>query len=260
VRQIYYRLVGAYGFPKTEEFYAKLCHHLTNARRAGFVPFNAIRDDGVTTIRMEHFENEDAFRLAMRRKAEGYRRNMLARQRVHVEVWCEASGMIVQLAKVAHRYSVPVYSSSGFDSLTAKKDLADRICEIGKPTVILHLGDYDPSGESVFKAVAEDVAAFVDADRPHGFVNVNFRRIALTAEQVKSFNLPTSPAKATDTRSKSWVGETCQLEALAPDQIAALLDEALDGLLDTKTFNEDFRLEREERERLTRLLLTGPTS
>jgi hypothetical protein len=160
VRQIYYRLVGAKGYPKTEAFYNTLCHHLANCRRARVIPFSAIRDDGVTTVDMQHFNDEEHFKEHIRLLGERYIRNKLSAQSIHIEVWCEAAGMIFQLADVAHRYSVEVYSSSGFDSLTAKKNLADRICRIGKPAVILHLGDYDPSGESIFESVAEDVAAF----------------------------------------------------------------------------------------------------
>src|SRR5919106_6121996 len=144
----------------------------------------------------------------------------MAPQPNHLEVWCEAAGMLPQLVAVAERYSVRCYSSSGFDSLTAKKRLADRICAMGKPAVILHLGDFDPSGESIFETIAEDVAAFVHADRPHGLVTVQFERVALTEEQVELYSLETAPPKASDTRAKSWSGGTCQLEALAPDQIA----------------------------------------
>lgn len=35
VRQIFYRLVGAYGYEKTERAYARLCEYLVRARRAG---------------------------------------------------------------------------------------------------------------------------------------------------------------------------------------------------------------------------------
>ena len=59
VRQIYYRLVGAHGYPKTETFYGTLCHHLANARRARVIPFSAVRDDGVTTVEMQHFNDEE---------------------------------------------------------------------------------------------------------------------------------------------------------------------------------------------------------
>ncbi len=166
--------------------------------------------------------------------------------------------MILQLAEVAHEYSVQVYSSSGFDSLTAKKRLADRICQVGKPAIILHLGDFDPSGASMFDVIGEDVGKFVLADRPHGMVTAEFRRVALTAEQVKDYGLPTAPAKATDSRAKAWSGETCQLEALAPDQIAELLRDAIEHIVDRDLINLDLEDEAEERTELARLLLPAP--
>ncbi|HWA17736.1 MAG TPA: hypothetical protein VG757_01955 [Devosia sp.] len=254
MRQIFYRLVGAHDFPKTETFYGTLCHHLANARRARVIPFDAIRDDGVTTVRMEHFDDEDHFRRHVRYLGENCRRNLMATQPLHLEVWCEAAGMIHQLAAVAHRYSIRVYSSSGFDSLTAKKAIADRICETAKPAVILHLGDFDPSGESIFEAVAEDVEEFVEADRTWGEVFVNFERVALTGKQVKAFDLPTAPARATDSRSKSWSGETCQLEALTPTQIAEILEAAIERWIAPVQMIFDRRAEADERTRLTRLL------
>lgn len=255
VRQVFYRLVGAHGYDKTETAYKNLCHHVANARRGGWLSFDAIRDDGVTTVPFSRYANADAFLLEQRDRAKGYRRDLMATQPLHIEVWCEAAGMINQLARVAHRYSVPVYSSSGFDSLTAKKGMADRICEIGKAAVILHLGDHDPSGASIFESVAEDVEAFVMADRPHGLVNVRFERVALTSEQVWRYNLPTAPAKATDSRSRAWAGETCQLEALSPSQIAEILDWAIFKLLDTDKLAAAEVAESQERENLTRLLL-----
>ena len=48
VRQIFYRLVGAHGYDKTEQAYARLGEHLNRARRAGLIEFDAIRDDGIT--------------------------------------------------------------------------------------------------------------------------------------------------------------------------------------------------------------------
>jgi hypothetical protein len=256
VRQVFYRLNGAHGYPKTETFYKSLCHHVANARRGGALSFDAIRDDGVVTIPMHHYATADDFLHEQRRRVQGYRRDLMADQPMHIEVWCEAAGMIGQLARVAHRYSVNVYSSSGFDSLTAKKAISDRICAVGKPAVILHLGDFDPSGASIFESAAEDVAAFVAADRPHGLVSAKFKRVALTADQVRRYGLPTAPAKVTDSRSKAWAGETCQLEALSPSQIADILDGAILQLLDTDRLVDAEIAGEREREDLTRMLLT----
>lgn len=257
-RQIFYRLIGAYGYEKTEAFYGKLCHHIAMARRGRMIPFKSIRDDGVTTFNMEHFDDADDFRAHLRLKAKNYQRNLLASQAVHVEVWCEAAGMLPQLYRVASKCSVQVYSSSGFDSLSAKKMIAERVCEQEKRAVILHLGDYDPSGVAMFNAAAEDVTAFVMADRPHGLVNVEFRRVCLTADQVKQFKLPTAPAKTTDSRTKSWSGETCQLEALAPDQIASLLQTAIEEVLNLDLIDADLAIEAVERIELIKLLLPAP--
>ncbi|AQR63331.1 hypothetical protein BZG35_03465 [Brevundimonas sp. LM2] len=248
-------MIGAHDYEKSEGFYRKLCHHLVNARRGGVVPFHAIRDDGVMTIRMDRYADADAFLVDQRRRAARFKRNLMASQPFHLEVWCEASGMIHQLASVAHQYSVAVFSSSGFDSLTAKKAIADRICDIGKPAVILHLGDYDPSGESIFRSVAEDVEAFVRKDRPNYLVRAEFQRVALTEDQVIRYRLPTALAKATDSRAKAWTGETCQLEALTPAQIADILETAINDHLDEEQLIRDQVAEELEREDLTRLLI-----
>ena len=257
-RQIFYRMVGAHGYDKTEAAYGRLCHHLANARRGQLIPFDAIRDDGVTTYRLGHFDDKDAFLRHVRYLGRNYTRNKLADQEHHIEVWCEAAGMLPQLHDVAKPFSVPVYSSGGFDSLTAKKDLAERICLNEKPTVILHLGDLDPSGVSIFDSVAEDVAAFVEADRPWGTITVAFERVALTPEQVREYDLPTAPPKATDSRSKGWDGGTCQLEALPPNVIADILREAIERHINHEMLDHDQKLEELERQEIQRLLLPAP--
>ena len=257
VRQIFYRLVGAYGEPKTESFYARVCEHVANARRAHLIPFQAIRDDGGSVMRQEHFLDADDFFATIREMGATYKRDRLARQAAHIEVWCEAAGMVPQLATVANEYSIPVYSSSGFDSLTAKKTLSDRIAQISRHTVILHLGDFDPSGEAIFRSAAEDVRAFVLADRLDARADVEFVRLALTREQVGAYGLLTAPAKVTDSRSRAWRGETCQLEALAPDVLAALLSAEIESRFDADQLAYDVALEVAERRQIAYALPLG---
>jgi hypothetical protein len=256
-RQIFYRLVGAHGYAKNEAAYSRLCHHIANARRGRLIPFNAIRDDGTTTYSLDHFDDREHFLRHVRELGQDYTRNRLAAQEFHLEVWCEAGGMLPQLHNVAEWFSVRVYSSGGFDSLTAKKRLADRICDMEKPAVILHLGDFDPSGVSIFESVAADVEAFVMADRPHGLVEVQFERVALTREQVQAYDLPTAPAKASDTRSKTWTGGTCQLEALPPNVIADILRAAIKKRIDWVKFNDDLNAQDVDR-LMIRGLLPAP--
>nr|WP_121980798.1 hypothetical protein [Ochrobactrum sp. UNC390CL2Tsu3S39] len=251
IRQVFYRLVGAYGYPKDESFYSRLIDHVGNARRGRVIPFDAIRDDGVTTYRLDHFNDQDHFLRYVRELGENYQRNMLASQPRHIEVWCEAAGMLQQISKVTRDYSIRAYSSGGFDSVTAKKDLADRICDLGKPAVIIHLGDYDPSGKSMFDVIAEDVSAFVEADRPWNSITVDFLRVALTDVQVAMYRLPTVPPKKSDSRTAKWVGETCQLEALSPDMIATILRGAIVDLLNPDQLNHDRVMEEFERNQIS---------
>lgn len=271
VRQVFYRLVGAYDYDKTEKAYARLCEYLVRARRAQMLPFEHIRDDG--TIKREpwwHVDGPDSFWKQVGKDADDYSRDQLAEQPVHIELWCEAAGMVPQLVRVAQPYSVPVYSTGGFSSVTVTYEIAERALKRDKPTVFLHVGDYDPSGESIFEAMTEDARQFlynrlvwkleraVESAEPDernaaklaletnwpsknlypqgkmlGWLpDLRPERVALTADQVDEYDLPTAPPKASDTRSASWVGETCQCEALPPDVLASVVEAAILAQLD----------------------------
>ncbi len=83
---------------------------------------------------------------------------------------------------------------------------------------------------------------------------MEYQRVALTRDQVEEYELPTAPAKGTDSRSKSWEGETCQLEALRPDHLQDLVNQAIRGLLDEGRLTADLMREEAERMLLTRAL------
>jgi hypothetical protein len=194
--------------------------------------------------------------------ARDYRRDKLTNQPAHIEVWCEAAGMMHQLGAVANPYSVPVYSCSGFDSTSARYDIARRIVERPQDTVILHLGDADPSGDAIFTALAEDVAAFVARLRYDMRQSVRFVRVALTLDQIRWFQLPTSQAKLSDSRTKRWADErgsdqTCQLEALPPNTIARVLEDAIGTEISVQQLAADLAEEKDERRRLAYLITAG---
>ena len=222
--------VGSFGFPKLEKDYKRLCHHMANARRAGWISFDSIRDDGVQGGPPGlHFADKEDFWGSMAYYAENAQLDALCVQDVNVELLCEAAGMVPQMERVARPFSVPVYSSGGFDSLTVKKKLVDRLVGDGRPAIVLHVGDYDPSGESMFDVLDEDVTAFLLVDDPN--LEVRFHRVALTPKQIAQYELPTAPPKATDSRSGGWT-ETCQLEAMPPDVLTEIVTEALESVLD----------------------------
>ncbi len=264
-RQIFYRLVGAHGYPKTEAAYSSLTEHLVRARRAKMIPFDHIRDDGISVMSHAHYADENAFYKRVNDMGKAYKRDKLANQKMDMRVYCEAAGMIPQLNKVCEPYSVPVYSCSGFDSLSGKYELKQTCWQAfvwyGRRTVILHLGDYDPSGESIFNdGLVEDIYAFLEKDVPHKKPHevAGFERVALKGDQIERFKLPTEPPKASDSRTKNWQGhESCQLEALPPDVLASLLDATIKTYLNLAVYEQDLKAEEEERRRITKALPAG---
>ncbi len=250
IRQVYYALVGAGKIDKTDRAYERLCEHLNRARRAGLIDFDSIRDDGVSIVEDRTYSGLQDFHDETARRARDYRRDYQAGQPYAIELWTEAAGMVFQLARVASRYSVPVYSAGGFASLSATHEIAERALERNVPTVILHVGDHDPSGVSIFAAMMADAAAFVEADRAIQTLEILPVRVALTAEQVAGYELPTAPAKSSDTRSKTWSGGTCQLEALPPDVLAQVARTAIGEWLDFDVYRAHADAERAERAEL----------
>ena len=232
LRQIFYRLVGAHGYEKTEQAYARLGEHLVRARRARLVPMEAIRDDGGTTITPNMWANGEEYFAAVRAQAG------------ELMLTPEAAGMAPQLARVASPFGITVMSSGGFESLTEKYQFAEELAKDDRPAEILSIGDHDPSGVSMFAAYLEDVEAFT---RDLGG-EATFTRLAVTPEQVREFNLPTAPPKPTDKRAFS--GETCQAEALAPDVLAGILRDAIEARIDRRAFERVLRRERAVRREL----------
>jgi hypothetical protein len=137
--------------------------------------------------------------------------------------------------------------------------IAERALERLVPTVLLHVGDYDPSGVAIFSSIAADAAAFVEADRIVNTLSITPIRVALTAEQVDAYDLPTAPAKTSDSRAKNWEGSTCQLEALAPDELAEIVRVEIERHLSLTLVELAIRQEDEDRVQLTRALPRGTT-
>ena len=249
VRQVFYRLVGSFGYEKTEQAYARLAEALVRARRARLVPFGHLRDDGVVVAQTRWYQDERDFMESFAEEAKSYQRDLQQGQKYQIELWSESAGMLPQLASVANAFSVPVYSASGFGSLSAVRQIVERAQEWDR-LVVLHVGDYDPSGESIFEAMTTDAQAFLEEDRLLASQEIIPVRVALTAEQVARHGLPTAPAKASDSRSRRWDGETCQLEALAPSDLARIVRGAIVAYLDEDVL--DHQLHQEQQDRIAR--------
>lgn len=249
MRQVYYRLVGTRGYAKTEKAYKQLLEIANRARRSGLIEFDDIRDDGVRIERPYVLKDIEHGIRNMVATAKAYRLDRQRGQKVRLMVMCEAAGMVPQLVRVCDPYSIPVQSSGGFDSVTAKHDLARQITRDGS-TIVLHIGDHDPSGVHVFSSLDEDVTAFVRANGG----DVVFQRLAVTPRQIERLNLQTAPAKDTDRRSFAGVGDdpnaTVQAEAIPPDELARIVEDKIGDYFDMDVYQSVLDIEDTERQRL----------
>jgi len=237
LRQIFYMLVSNNGYDKTEKAYKRLCETMNKARRAKMTDMDDIRDDGLKRRCDAGYNSKSHFINSIIWRANNFTLNRQKVQPIKLYVWCEAGGMLPQLADAVEEWHIPVLSSGGFDSVTTKHNLAQELA-LKEHVVILHLGDHDPSGVHMYGSLDEDLQAFMhDIREEDGYDSMEndceLIRIAVTPEQVEDMHLPTAPAKATDKRS--FEGLTTQCEAIHPTDLRRIvrercLDHIDDGL------------------------------
>ena len=83
---------------------------------------------------------------------------------------------------------------------------------------------------------------------------IAFERIAVTPEQIADWDLPTRPTKASDTRSKNFGEISVELDAIEPNQLRDLVQEAIERHLPPEQFEILKAAEESEREIITRLV------
>ena len=248
IRQVFYRLVGQFGYDKTEQAYSRLCEIFNRARRAGLIPFDAIRDDGGTRIDPPAWAGVASFKRSVAQTAEAYRLDRQHGQERRLWVMCEAGGMVPMLSAAAAPYGVSVLSSGGFDSLTAKHELAEELTQADAAPEVLHLGDYDPSGVHLFSALAEDVGAMV---RALGGASPVFFRLAVTPAQIADLALPSAPPKKTDRRAFDD-DRAVQCEAIPPDVLTGILKAAIEARRCAEITEGVLMQEQQDRAELTK--------
>ncbi|WP_327309822.1 hypothetical protein OG730_41805 (plasmid) [Streptomyces sp. NBC_01298] len=255
LRQLFYVLVSDGVLAKTERDYKRMCEYVGMARRSGRIGWEVIRDDTQVAVQApQAFDGPADFWATVKAAADEYRVDRQAGQPVRLELWCEAIGMVPQLARLGAGFGIACFSGGGFDGLAGKHDAAQRAVAGGLKTRVLHLGDYDQSGEHLFSSLAEDVVAFAAAA---GAV-VEFERVAVTAEQVARYGLPTAPPKPSDRRSFSGAATT-QAEALPPDILADIVRAAIERHRDPAVHRAVLAREETERSEIQTQLRSWPS-
>ena len=101
-----------------------------------------------------------------------------------------------------------------------------------KGTVVRLLTDMRIGGELPFKSIADNTFSSLE------------EALRITAE----FGLPTRPTKASDARSRGFVGESVEVDAIAPAELRALVHNAIEQHINKRALRALQIAERSERE------------
>lgn len=157
VRQVYYQLTTLGVIDKTEkEYKSTVVRLLGRMRRDGSIPYQWLSD---STRWMRKPQTYDSAAEAVERLAAAYRRNLWTDSDA-VEVWIEKEALAGVLVEVTERWDVPLMVTRGYPSMSFLHSAAVQMTErwlAGGRTFIYYLGDLDPSGRDIDRAVVDGV-------------------------------------------------------------------------------------------------------
>jgi hypothetical protein len=243
LRQLYYQFVARGLLPNTDRSYKRLGSIVNDARLAGLLDWNHVVDRTRNLRDLPHWDSPDDVVAAV---AAQYRTDRWAEQPYRVEVWVEKAALGGVIGSTAARLDCPWFSCRGYTSQSELWGAAMRHRRYernGQRSVVLHLGDHDPSGIDMSRDIRDRLALF-GAD-------VIVERIALNRDQVDRYRPPPNPAKLTDSRVAGYLiahGESSwELDALDPATLDALIEENVLAYRDEDAWQA--ATERMERER-----------
>lgn len=267
LRQLYYQLVSQNLITNEERSYKNLGNLVSDARLAGWIDWDMIKDRGREMVKNPHWNNPAHF---MEVVAPQFRFNLWHDQDNYVEVMVEKQALEGVLIPVCQEMDVPFTANKGYSSSSALYEASKRFveaCERGKNLHVIYLGDHDPSGIDMSRDVEERLDLFVktSTDRcdrigPNEESAVTMHRVALNMIQIKQFRPPENPAKLTDSRASTYVSRfgqsSWELDAIEPSRLARLVRDAITKLMDVDAFNANLALMEKGRQSLLKFSKT----
>ena len=253
LRQLYYQLVSKDLIPNRDVVYKKLGRVLDDCRYGGHVDWDAIEDRGRIPF-LPYWVS--GIKDAIRDTINQYRLNRQKDQPVHVEMWTEKDAISGILKRAIYPYHIRLMINKGYSSSTAMYQAYNRFLDIinqGRKVVVIYFGDHDPSGCDMVRDIQERIKDFLckgsRIDIPPDinidqFIKDGFeiKRIGLTLEQVKTYNLPPNPAKITDPRAKGYIQKygklSWEVDALSPDVLIQIVSESIESIIDMSKYED----------------------
>ncbi len=220
LRQLYYQFVSRGLIPNNQREYKNLGSVINDARLAGLVDWDHIVDRTRDIRSNSHWSSPASI---LEGCASQFRIDKWATQPWRVEVWVEKDALIGVIERACRTLDLSYFSCRGYVSQSeiheAAKDRFIPAERAGKSTLLIHLGDHDPSGIDMSRDIEDRLRIFGSG--------VVVQRIALNRNQVDRYNPPPNPAKLTDSRATDYIAkhgeESWELDALEPSVINDLI-------------------------------------
>lgn len=136
----------------------------------------------------------------------------------------EKSSLRNVLGPIAETYGADLYLPTGNISNTHIYKIAKTGAADGRPMVVLYFADADPAGWNMGIEVSRKLQAFGEMHFPG--LEFEVHRAALTIDQVREFDLPSTPLKASEKRADKW-REAFGIEQTEIDALATLRPDLL---------------------------------
>jgi hypothetical protein len=250
LRQLFYRLVSRGTLPNNQNAYKGLSKKTAEARREGWFPDLIDR-----TRRIERYQTFSNPEQALRWLSQIYMRDRTEGQQEQIFIAVEKAGMVVQLQDWFGDLGLPIMALGGYSSQTFVKTVGEAIVQEyedhGRDSILLYAGDFDPSGEDIDRDFIARIEDYLLRDSEI----FTTHRIGLLPEHIAEYQLPEYPGKETDSRKWQFIAKhgklvQVELDALDPNDLRRLYQDAIDIYWDPDTYNRSLRLEAEESELL----------
>ena len=258
LRQLYYQLVARNIVENTEKSYKNVGNIISDARLAGLCDWDMIEDRARQCVTPAHWSSPSEIVKVCARQ---YREDKWNAQPFYCEVMVEKQALEGVLEPVCNELDISFTANKGYSSQTMMYNAGKRLAyqyakrvpaKNKKPRIVVfYLGDHDPSGMDMTRDVRDRLLMFSE------HIPLEVIRLALNMDQIEELNPPENPAKMSDSRAEDYVAQfgdsSWELDAVAPDQLAELVRNAVSELRDEVLWGRSVDKENTGKERLQRI-------
>lgn len=247
LRQLYYQFVARGLLANADANYKRLGTLVSDGRLAGLISWTAIED---RTRNLRGINTLESPAEAVRRARESYALDLWHNQDWRPEVWIEKEALVGVIGGICAKLRVDFFACRGYNSQSEQWRAGQRFARYiqkGQRPIVFHLGDHDPSGIDMTRDNQDRLSLF--AGQP-----VSVSRLALNMPQIEQYGPPPNPAKLSDSRARDYIEKfgdsSWELDALSPDVIANLIENAVMRVRDPKKWEEALDEEDADKETL----------